>query len=109
MPLSEQEQRLLDEMERNLYHSEADDVAPPRAIAVWPGVVTFEDASTDSPSTVLWVADAVDSFAACCCAATSPRERAAIAAFCSSLQREPHAVSERQRKITPARRFISFR
>jgi len=26
MPLSEQEQRLLDEMERNLYHSEADDV-----------------------------------------------------------------------------------
>lgn len=27
MPLSEQEQRLLDEMERNLYHSEADDVA----------------------------------------------------------------------------------
>ncbi len=27
MPLSEQEQRLLDEMERNLYHSEAEDVA----------------------------------------------------------------------------------
>jgi hypothetical protein len=27
MPLSEQEQRLLDEMERNLYHHEADDVA----------------------------------------------------------------------------------
>ncbi len=26
MPLSEQEQRLLDEMERNLYHSDADDV-----------------------------------------------------------------------------------
>ena len=26
MPLSEQEQRLLDEMERSLYHSEADDV-----------------------------------------------------------------------------------
>ncbi|QEO09964.1 DUF3040 domain-containing protein [Protaetiibacter larvae] len=26
MPLSEQEQRLLDEMERNLYHNEADDV-----------------------------------------------------------------------------------
>lgn len=26
MPLSEQEQRLLDEMERNLYHGEADDV-----------------------------------------------------------------------------------
>ncbi|MCS0497956.1 DUF3040 domain-containing protein [Protaetiibacter mangrovi] len=26
MPLSEQEQRLLDEMERNLYHSEAEDV-----------------------------------------------------------------------------------
>lgn len=26
MPLSEQEQRLLDEMERNLYHSSADDV-----------------------------------------------------------------------------------
>lgn len=27
MPLSEQEQRLLDEMERNLYHHDADDVA----------------------------------------------------------------------------------
>jgi len=27
MPLSEQEQRLLDEMERNLYHGDADDVA----------------------------------------------------------------------------------
>lgn len=27
MPLSEQEQRLLDEMERSLYHSDADDVA----------------------------------------------------------------------------------
>lgn len=27
MPLSEQEQRLLDEMERGLYHSDADDVA----------------------------------------------------------------------------------
>jgi len=27
MPLSEQEQRLLDEMERNLYHSDADYVA----------------------------------------------------------------------------------
>ena len=26
MPLSEQEQRLLDEMERNLYHNDADDV-----------------------------------------------------------------------------------
>lgn len=26
MPLSEQEQRLLDEMERSLYHNEADDV-----------------------------------------------------------------------------------
>ncbi|MEO5534801.1 MAG: DUF3040 domain-containing protein [Pseudolysinimonas sp.] len=26
MPLSEQEQRLLDEMERNLYHGDADDV-----------------------------------------------------------------------------------
>ena len=26
MPLSEHEQRLLDEMERSLYHSEADDV-----------------------------------------------------------------------------------
>lgn len=26
MPLSEQEQRLLDEMERSLYHSDADDV-----------------------------------------------------------------------------------
>ncbi|HEU5222950.1 MAG TPA: DUF3040 domain-containing protein [Candidatus Lumbricidophila sp.] len=33
MPLSEQEQRLLDEMERNLYRNEADVVAPraPRA------------------------------------------------------------------------------
>ncbi len=28
MPLSEQEQRLLDEMERNLYHGDADFVAP---------------------------------------------------------------------------------
>lgn len=27
MPLSEQEQRLLDEMERSLYHHDADDVA----------------------------------------------------------------------------------
>lgn len=27
MPLSEQEQRLLDEMERSLYHNDADDVA----------------------------------------------------------------------------------
>lgn len=27
MPLSEQEQRLLDEMERSLYHSDADDVS----------------------------------------------------------------------------------
>ena len=27
MPLSEQEQRLLDEMERSLYHADADDVA----------------------------------------------------------------------------------
>jgi len=27
MPLSEQEQRLLDEMERSLYHNEADDVS----------------------------------------------------------------------------------
>lgn len=49
MPLSEQEQRLLDEMERSLYHHDADDVATvgPRgrasygaiAIAIIAGVV----------------------------------------------------------------------
>jgi len=34
MPLSEQEQRLLDEMERNLYHGDADDIA---TVGVRPG------------------------------------------------------------------------
>lgn len=41
MPLSEQEQRLLDEMERSLYHSEADDVTTvgPRGRANYTAVV----------------------------------------------------------------------
>ncbi|WP_166864022.1 MULTISPECIES: DUF3040 domain-containing protein [unclassified Salinibacterium] len=34
MPLSEQEQRLLDEMERSLYHNDADDVT---TVGVTPG------------------------------------------------------------------------
>jgi hypothetical protein len=33
MPLSEQEQRLLDEMERSLYHNDADDVTTVGALA----------------------------------------------------------------------------
>jgi hypothetical protein len=41
MPLSEQEQRLLDEMERGLYHSEADDVTTvgPRGRANYRAIV----------------------------------------------------------------------
>jgi hypothetical protein len=42
MPLSEQEQRLLDEMERSLYHSDADDVTKvggPRGRAAGPAIL----------------------------------------------------------------------